>query len=249
MKAATWPDEIRERQSPFHNRFDPDIPGGHGLHHGKFDGDHFKDTLLIEGNFPPPPNAPRTIITGLNERIATLKAPSSSDEDKAVSLSWVLHLCGDIHQPLHCATRVNQEFPAGDHGGNEFAISVNGTPKDLHAFWDDLLGTDQNPNPHVVLSAAATISSELPRGALDEVKNSLSFDDWTNESFWYAKTYAYLNGQLPGVSEDAIKKNHQIPVPPVPSDYEPNAARVAHRRIAAAGYRLADQLTSAVGRQ
>ena len=31
------------------------------------------------------------------------------------------------------------------------------------------------------------------------------------------------------------------------ADFEPNAVNVAHRRIALAGYRLADQLTAALG--
>ena len=51
----------------------------------------------------------------------------------------MIHIIGDIHQPLHATTLFSEdEFPAGDKGGNDFKIvylkkkSLN----NLHSFWD-----------------------------------------------------------------------------------------------------------------
>jgi hypothetical protein len=61
--------------------------------------------------------------------------------DQAMALALIEHLIGDIHQPLHCATKYF--FAHGqlrdDKGGNDEFV-LNGPPGDtkfnLHAFWD-----------------------------------------------------------------------------------------------------------------
>src|SRR4051812_5054881 len=45
------------------------------------------------------------------------------------ALKWVVHLVGDVHQPLHCADN-------GDRGGNEIAVTFEGHRKKLHSIWD-----------------------------------------------------------------------------------------------------------------
>lgn len=36
---------------------------------------------------------------------------------------YLLHLVGDLHQPLHCTTYVSAYFPNGDMGGNLINIT------------------------------------------------------------------------------------------------------------------------------
>lgn len=45
------------------------------------------------------------------------------------ALQFLLHIAGDIHQPLHCTDRV-------DAGGSRFAVTFFGQPSNLHAVWD-----------------------------------------------------------------------------------------------------------------
>ncbi|MDR2626376.1 MAG: S1/P1 nuclease [Zoogloeaceae bacterium] len=57
---------------------------------------------------------------------------------KVYALPWLLHLTGDIHQPLHTGGR-------NDRGGNQFYVRVPSSAKraklqTLHAYWDDLPG-------------------------------------------------------------------------------------------------------------
>ena len=45
------------------------------------------------------------------------------------ALEFLVHLVGDIHQPLHCADD-------GDRGGNEVDVFLLRRPTNLHAVWD-----------------------------------------------------------------------------------------------------------------
>ncbi|MEI8234647.1 MAG: S1/P1 nuclease [Verrucomicrobiota bacterium] len=78
---------------------------------------------------PPPPHA----LSGLDQAVAVLRSPEAAPEARAEALAQVMHIVGDIHQPLHTATR-------DDRGGNGVRIApltASGSgPSNLHAFWD-----------------------------------------------------------------------------------------------------------------
>lgn len=48
---------------------------------------------------------------------------------------FLVHLVGDIHQPLHSVSLWNHQFPNGDQGGNRFIVSFQNMTN-LHAVWD-----------------------------------------------------------------------------------------------------------------
>jgi hypothetical protein len=52
--------------------------------------------------------------------------------DRAIALKWIVHLVGDLHQPMH----VSREE---DKGGNTIQLNFNGTGTNLHALWDTKL--------------------------------------------------------------------------------------------------------------
>lgn len=57
--------------------------------------------------------------------------------ERALYARYVVHLVGDIHQPLHSVALYNATYPKGDIGGNaEKVILVNGTTSNFHSFWD-----------------------------------------------------------------------------------------------------------------
>ena len=103
-------------------------------------------------------------------------ASSDLDALKSYDLTWLLHLVGDVHQPLHCATRVSSAQPAGDWGGNPVNICSPSCRGELHAFWDDILGTSSDPN------AAATAGKSLPPPDSALLAKS-DAADWVAESF------------------------------------------------------------------
>ena len=52
---------------------------------------------------------------------------------------------GDVHQPLHSASRFTINFPAGDHRGNEVKFcSGDNCTENLHSYWDELLGESKD---------------------------------------------------------------------------------------------------------
>lgn len=64
---------------------------------------------------------------------------SNEEEAKSVALRLFIHLVGDIHQPLHCATLVNPDFPHGDAGGNAFPLKYHYSVDNLHALFDSVM--------------------------------------------------------------------------------------------------------------
>ncbi len=83
--------------------------------------------------------APReeNVVWALREATSTLRA-EADDLPKARMLRFMLHLVGDVHQPLHCASRFTAGLAEGDRGGNDFPIRH--TTQDLHAYWDSGAG-------------------------------------------------------------------------------------------------------------
>ena len=63
----------------------------------------------------PPQNV--NILTALaeNERIVMAATDPSQ---RAIALTWLFHLTGDIHQPLHSTQIFTTDYPNGDRGGN-----------------------------------------------------------------------------------------------------------------------------------
>jgi len=113
----------------------------------------------------------------MTQIIALRKALASDESDvlKSYDLVWLLHLTGDIHQPLHCATRVSATLKNGDAGGN--AVKLLPASAELHGYWDSLLGVgdtahDVSPTFSVALASSAGAASVL--GVQDEVVITLT---------------------------------------------------------------------------
>jgi len=81
---------------------------------------------------------------------------------QSYALRLLIHYLGDIHQPLHCSTRVDSAFPQGDKGGNEFAIPNHYESEDLHAVWDSVLYT-YHGSSSLVTTSTLNLNSPSPQ--------------------------------------------------------------------------------------
>jgi len=76
------------------------------------------------------------------------------DEDENVSLSYALrlliHLLGDLHQPLHNMDLFNDENIKGDNGGNSFDLPYHYGADELHAVYDTLMYSQHNSIPRPI---------------------------------------------------------------------------------------------------
>ncbi len=72
------------------------------------------------------------VVKAIRIQTATLLSDSVSDEHKAIALKMLIHLVGDIHQPMHIGHR-------SDRGGNKWFVKYFGSPTNLHSLWDSKL--------------------------------------------------------------------------------------------------------------
>jgi hypothetical protein len=179
---------------------------------------------------------PNNIVKALGDNVAILKT-STDKNAQAQALRFIIHFVGDIHQPLHCATRVNSANPHGDLGGNNVKIKVDGKDVSLHSYWDNGIGSFPKSGPNFTpppLSEIGPAAAKAKAGnpATDpklKLKAPFNYQGWADESFALAKTVAY-KGMKNGVTPSAA--------------YNANAVMVARRRVAWGGYRLAALLNA-----
>jgi len=233
LRAATWPDWVRS-----HHKAE--------YHHATW---HFINYPFvapgsaIDPNTHQPPADEENIVRQLG--FAVKKVKSGNQEDQAVYLCWILHLVGDIHQPLHTTAYFSNAFPDGDRGGNlAYVILHDGANKtQLHPMWDGLLGKSTSVS---AIGNVVKQTQELAEADQEAVKTNVNenktFESWAKESFEVAKQTAYLNGKLPLGDEDAEAADIEV----VPENYTKNAGHVARVQIAKAGTRLATTLADAL---
>lgn len=202
---------------------------------------HFIDKPFSEDGTALPTVNPPDVVTALEENVNILKT-SSDDNAKAQALRFIIHFVGDIHQPLHCATRVTAAQPDGDRGGNLVQLKIrqpDGTFKNvnLHSYWDGGIGsfpkTGPNFSPPPLSQIKPAVALALRGNPATNPALNLSaptdFAGWANESFELAKDAAYK-----GITNNARPT----------AAYNRRATRIARKRVAWGGYRLAALLNS-----
>lgn len=193
-----------------------------------------------------PPDPEINIFQGYQRNLAQL-SQNLPAEKRAVALTWVFHLIGDVHQPLHTVSLYTSKFQkddnnrlVGDRGGTRFFIRVeeDSSVIHLHQFWDELIiGSDRFQSVRNRATELWT-RADFARSRLTELATT-DFEKWArDESFKIAQEVAYEQGNLAG-----SPKRTEAPVLPV--GYASKAKAVAERRAVLAGYRLADVLKKA----
>lgn len=227
---STWADIVRDKR--FKNRYAK-------YHHGKW---HYLDTFwrevdgkveLVSDLKPDEENA----LERLYMFDKVLRDASASDEDRAIALAWIMHIVGDLHQPLHDSGRVTKYDPKGDQGGNLFIVSPKGAKGEdrvsLHWFWDSIIGRSvprQNDecDSDYIPPIAKQIMNKFPYSKMQNRLELGKFDEWQQEGFKIASTKLY---------PASLKFNE------TPSEaYKKQAFEIAQEQIALAGYRLGDML-------
>ena len=219
LNAATWADLVRNRDQAWHV-----------YHHATW---HYADFYWDAENGRPH-DIPNTGPDSLNaaERIvalgATLADSSAADTTRAVALAWVVHLVGDIHQPLHSSSRVTpaEPLPKGDAGGNTFHLDNN---RNLHAYWDRILDEAVASEPgEDSIGYASRIARQIDRVAGTPAAGTDALG-WAHEALRLAQTVVYA-----GVSRGSAPS----------AAYQAEALKVSEGQIALAGHRLAALLNA-----
>ena len=229
MLVATWADIVRERA--LENRYKK-------YHKSNW---HYDDTFWKQVNgkaeLIPETEEGGVAIDKLIEFDKVLRNSASTDKDKAIAIAWVMHLIGDLHQPLHTSARVTDREPKGDQGGNLFHLTPEGTPREkqvnLHWFWDSIVGRNMplegdDCDRQYISHVARKIMKKYPAASLGPVVRLGEYDEWRKESFALNPTDVF--------SPDLVR--FQMPS----EKYKKHAFQIAERQLALAGYRLGQTL-------
>lgn len=152
---------------------------------------------------------------------------TSSTPKRVEALKWVVHLVGDLHQPLHAADR-------GDKGGNGRLVfhPARREAVSLHFVWDTLILRDMMARRPV-----AQVADGMEKAITTEQRKQWAQgtpEAWTNECHKVAVEKAYK-----GVPADG-------PPPRLERQYLDAARGATAEQLKRAGVRLAAVLNGAL---
>lgn len=196
-QVSTWPDDIRS---------DPSWKQATPWHFLSIDDNETLETTARA--------ADGDILASIQRFEKVLRDPQAERPAKAEALKFLVHLVGDIHQPLHVGRRA-------DRGGNEIIVLWFSQPSNLHSVWDS--GMIDNTKLSFT-ELAEFVDHPTP----EEVAawQSASVADWIKESF------------------DARQQVYDLGKRDLGYDYAFRQMPLVERRLAQAGVRLAGLLNS-----
>tara|TARA_R110000772_G_scaffold20466_1_gene56660 strand:- start:18436 stop:19191 length:756 start_codon:yes stop_codon:yes gene_type:complete len=175
---STWADEMRSN---------PDFDK-----YGKW---HYVN-LPLDKEYSEIEHTQDNIVIIINQAIDSLKSETTSQDRKQFYLKYLVHMVGDLHQPLHTGREE-------DWGGNKIKVKFKGRNSNLHSLWDSGIIDDYKMS-----------YTEYADKLMDKFENRLDFrqgsaEDWANESHSYVpKIYKIKEGSY--LSYDYVYENQHI---------------------------------------
>jgi hypothetical protein len=211
-EAANWPDEMRSDPARFWQKTSPP------WHYVTLNGITY-DHAPSEGD----------ALQALNHFRTVLQDPKASLADKQLALRFIVHLVGDLHQPLHVGK-------CCDKGGNDVKVTWFGKPTNLHAVWDSAIVDDEQ-------LSFTEMAAKLER----HISNQDVLDWWDlNPRDWISESAKIRDTVYPRLAPELAKgdgkKGNGAAVPDLSYDYVYKFKPVMERRLSQAGVRLAAYL-------
>jgi nuclease S1 len=194
---------------------------------------------------------PGCILSALRYAVNVLHSDKETDAEKARALRYLIHLMGDLHQPLH--TTANN-----DQGGNCTPIQFFDDPKvtNLHSVWDGMMFNKNLAARNMTLDQFAdSLDQQFESKRKGWIKNAPEFDKWAMEGHSISQTtvYSKLEPKPPvepynpkPVCNTERERFGALHIK-VADSYQTAAAPVIEEQIAKAGYRLAEILNVIFG--
>lgn len=143
----------------------------------------------------PSPNG--DLVTGIQKCIEILKNQNSTEADRIFYLKMLIHLIGDLHQPMHVGR-------AEDKGGNDIQLQWFGKGSNLHRVWDSNMINDYGMS-YTELSKKLPVLDkeqirEIKKGTVlewvkesQELVNEIYSSVGKGEKLGYSYSYKYWN--------------------------------------------------------
>ena len=213
-EAANWPDEMRAAPGEFWQKT------ATPWHYVTLNG-------IIYDHAPPEGDA----LEALGRFRKTLQDPNASLADKQLALRFIVHLVGDLHQPMHVGK-------CCDRGGNDIKVSWFGKPTNLHAVWDSQIVDDEQLS---FTELAAKLERHISSRDLINWWD-INPRDWISESAEYREQ---IYAAIPAAPKSAKGKRSKGKAPAVPDlsyAYVYRFTPLMEQRLKQAGVRLAAYL-------
>jgi len=159
------------------------------------------------------------VVDKIDQFEIELRNHGTSADERRLALQFLLHLIGDVHQPLHASDDT-------DEGGNLKRVSARGMRAgNLHHYWDTEFVRQLGEDPQVVSQrllariSAADIGAWRRGGAAE----------WARESFSLARSVSY----------DALPRADARGHYRLPAAYVRGAVDAVQLQLSRAGVRLA----------
>lgn len=148
------------------------------------------------------------IVRGIPFYLERLADKTKTDAERLEALKYVIHLVGDIHQPLHTS----------QDGGSQL-VAWDTKVVYLHILWDVTILTASYPSPDVLAPAVAK--------RLRPMSDCGTAEQWANEGHKIEQTFVY-----PELGPERAQ-----PIP-ISSEYAEKALPIVEERLALATMRL-----------
>jgi hypothetical protein len=213
IKMASWPDTLHGQKIELYTHW------------------HYID-LAISMDGTPTKDLSDTdnAVWAINLMKPVLQNAHANPYEQSRFLAFMVHVVGDLHQPLHTVSRVSAAHPDGDKGGNLFTVrrsAGNGASVSLHKIWDDGAGfLDGDETQAKIDSISQLVTATYPEQSFGAVATDLNPEHWAKEGYNMAakSVYSTPEGQVPTTS------------------YTESEKKIVQQQLALAGYRLANLL-------
>ena len=167
VSVATYADAVRDRFPHTYNNHFVDIP---------------KDNTSYDPahDCKADPEKGDCVLAALERFRAEALDPNESIGRRRFALKFIVHLVGDMHQPLHCSDN-------DDRGGNDVKVKWFGDDSNLHKVWDSKIIDNAELTEQEFVDALVT--DLTPQEIADLKKGNLL--RWALEAHTLAKTNAY----------------------------------------------------------
>lgn len=117
------------------------------------------------------------VVRAIYTQVNTLNNPESTREEKQLALKILIHIVGDLHQPMHMGH-------ASDLGGNRWNVKFFGNNTNLHSAWDSRVLENGHKWSY------SEWAEQIDRGNTEKTKQILDNsnpENWANQSYEIAK--------------------------------------------------------------
>ena len=244
QQAAIWPDIARGLKGPglrqrHHHRswHFIDLPDFLTPADEEALKDQVKNHVNLSFDVPRDPEAQKSmnIMQAITHSHSIVVDPQAKPEERALFLSWLIHLVGDLHQPLHTTALFSRRlFPDGDKGGNKIATEQR---KNLHSLWDGFPGS---PRFSTTRKRAIRLLEDPQMRELGErAAANQDIRGWLDESHQLAITVAYSSEVTDFVLRfEQSASGTELPRLCLSEGHLKQGGAVANRCLVEAGYRL-----------